>query len=162
MRKLFPHPYLSVTLFVAWILLVNRTALGTTLMALVLATALPHVTAAYWPGRAHIRRPLALARYVALVLWDVLTANIHVARLILFTPADQLQSAWISVPVDLQSPEALALLAGTITLTPGTLTAEFSADSKTLLIHALHAPNPDAIRDDIKSRYEARLKRIFA
>ena len=52
--------------------------------------------------------------------------------------------------------------AGTITLTPGTLTAEFSADSKTLLIHALHAPDPDAIRDDIKSRYEARLKRIFA
>mgnify|MGYP000482234523 CR=1 FL=1 len=82
MRKLFPHPYLSVTLFVAWILLVNRAAIGSALMALVLAAALPHVTAAYWPGRAHIRHPLALARYVALVLWDVLTANIHVARLI--------------------------------------------------------------------------------
>ena len=61
------------------------------------------------------------------------------------------------------SNDATALLARMgVTLTPGTLTAEFSADSKTLLIHALHAPDPDATRDDIKSRYEARLKRIFA
>ena len=36
-----------------------------------------------------------------------------------------------------------------------------SACGRVLLIHSLHAPDPDAIRDDIKSRYETRLKRIF-
>ena len=46
-------------------------------------------------------------------------------------------------------------------MTPGTVTADMTADGTTLLIHSLHAPDPDAIRDDIKSRYEARLKRIF-
>jgi multicomponent K+:H+ antiporter subunit E len=29
-------------------------------------------------------------------------------------------------------------------------------------IHSLHATDADAFRDEIKSRYEARLKRIFA
>jgi multicomponent K+:H+ antiporter subunit E len=52
-------------------------------------------------------------------------------------------------------------LAGTITLTPGTLTADFAADGKSLLIHSLHAPNPDAVRNEIKTRYEARLREIF-
>jgi len=36
-----------------------------------------------------------------------------------------------------------------------------SACGRALLIHALHAPDPDAIRAEIKSRYEARLLRIF-
>ena len=58
--------------------------------------------------------------------------------------------------------QAISLLAGTITMTPGTLTADMSADGKALLIHALHAPDPDAFRDEIKSRYERRLKGIFA
>ena len=47
-------------------------------------------------------------------------------------------------------------------MTPGTLTADLSADGRLLLVHALHAPDPDAVRDEIKSRYEARLQRIFA
>jgi multicomponent K+:H+ antiporter subunit E len=36
-----------------------------------------------------------------------------------------------------------------------------SGDGKSLLIHCLHAPDPDAVRDEIKARYEARLMRIF-
>ena len=36
------------------------------------------------------------------------------------------------------------------------------ADGRSLLIHCLDATDADAVRDDIKSRYEARLKRIFA
>jgi multicomponent K+:H+ antiporter subunit E len=36
-----------------------------------------------------------------------------------------------------------------------------SSCGRALLIHSLHAPDPDAVRDGIKSRYEARLKRIF-
>ena len=55
----------------------------------------------------------------------------------------------------------LIVLAGTVTMTPGTLTAEISADGRQLLIHALHAPDPDAVRDAILDRYESRLKRIF-
>jgi multicomponent K+:H+ antiporter subunit E len=92
----------------------------------------------------------------------VIVANFQVARIILFLPADRIQSAWITVPLDLTSPEAISLLAGTITMTPGTLTADISADGRALLVHALHAPDPDAIRDEIKTRYESRLKRIFA
>lgn len=160
-RRLYPHPYLSALLVVTWMLLVNRFAVGSLVMGGFLATAIPLATAAYWPDRPHLARPFALIPYLALVLWDVILANVQVARIILFMPPDLIKSAWITVPVDLTAPEAITLLAGTITMTPGTLTADMSADGKSLLIHALHAPDPDAIRDDIKRRYESRLQRIF-
>ena len=160
-RKLFPHPYLSALLAVTWMLLVNRFAIGSLVMAAILGTIIPLVTASYWPARPRLTRPFEMLPYLALVLWDVILANIQVARIILFMPPDQIKSAWIAVPVDLMSPEAITLLAGTITMTPGTLTADMTRDGRVLLIHALHAPDPDAVRDDIKSRYETRLKRIF-
>ena len=65
------------------------------------------------------------------------------------------------MPLDLVEPESITVLAGTITMTPGTLTAEIAADGHSLLVHCLHAPDPDGVRDDIKARYERRLKEIF-
>ncbi|WP_295074567.1 Na+/H+ antiporter subunit E [Tabrizicola sp.] len=161
MRRVFPHPYLSLTLVVLWFLLVNQWKLGSLVMAIILATIIPLLTSAWWPDRPRVKRPFALAAYALLVLWDVIVANFQVARIVLFMPRAKIQSAWITVPLDLKSPEAISLLAGTITMTPGTLTADTSACGRALLVHALHAPDPDAVRDDIKARYESRLQRIF-
>ncbi len=162
MKRLYPHPVLSATLTLLWLLLANSWTLGSLLLALVLATLIPQLTARWSPDRPRVLRPFALLAYILLVVRDVITASFQVAGIILFLPADRIRSAWISVPLDLTSPEAISLLAGTITMTPGTLTADLSADGRALLVHALHAPDPDAIRDEIKTRYEARLKRIFA
>lgn len=161
-RKLYPHPYLSIMLVIIWMLLVDRLAIGSLVMAAILATLIPLLTKDYWPNRAVIAHPLRLASYLALVVWDVILANVQVAKIIVFMPNARIKSEWITVPLDLTSPEAISLLAGTITMTPGTLTADMAADGRSLLIHSLHAPDPDAIRDEIKTRYEARLKRIFA
>ena len=144
-----------------WFLLVNQWKVGSLVMAVFLATVIPLVTSPYWPHRPRLNSLPALLSYAGLVVWDVILANIQVARIILFMPRDRIQSAWIPVPIELKSPEAIAILAGTITMTPGTVTADMSACGTVLLIHSLHAPDPDAIRDDIKSRYETRLKRIF-
>jgi multicomponent K+:H+ antiporter subunit E len=161
MKRLFPHPYLTLTLVVFWFLLVNQWKVGSLVMALILATIIPLLTSAWWPDRARVKQPFGLAAYALLVLWDVIVANFQVARIVLFMPRDKIQSNWVTVPLDLRAPEAITLLAGTITMTPGTLTADMSACGRALLIHSLHAPDPEAVRDDIKARYESRLKRIF-
>ena len=161
MRRLFPHPYLTLLLALIWMLLVNEVKLGSLVMAAVLGALIPLVTASYWPDQPRVRNLPAMVGYVAIVLCDIVRSNFTVARIVLFMPADRIRSAWITVPLDLRSPEAISLLAGTITMTPGTLTADMSACGRALLIHALHAPDPDAVRREIKTRYEARLKRIF-
>lgn len=161
MSRLFPHPLLTLFLAVIWMLLVNEPKLGSVVMALILGTLIPLITASYWPKRPKLRNLPAFVAYCLLVFWDILVANIAVARIILFKRNADIRSAWIAVPLDLRSPEGISVLAGTITLTPGTVTADMSACGRVLLIHSLHAPDPDAIREDIKQRYETRLKRIF-
>jgi multicomponent K+:H+ antiporter subunit E len=161
LRRLFPHPWLTLLLIVTWMLLVNGTKLGSLVMAIILGTIIPLMTAAYWPNRPRLRDPLGAIAYILIVLYDIVKSNFTVARIVLFMPNDKIQSRWIPVPIDLRTPEAITVLAGTITMTPGTLTADMSACGRVLLIHSLHAPDPDAIRDEIKTRYEARLKRIF-
>lgn len=161
MRRILPHPYLSAMLFVIWLLLVNSVKTGSLVMAAILAILIPLLTAPYWPDRPRIRNWPAAVAYVALVFWDIVVANVQVARMIVFWPVSRFRPAWFTVPLDLTSPEAITVLAGTITMTPGTLTADIAADGRSLLIHTLHTDDADATRDGIKSRYETRLKRIF-
>lgn len=161
LRRLFPHPLLSALLVLIWFALVNRVSLGHLLLGGFFAIVFPILTAPYWPGRPKFVRPLKLVKYILIVLWDIILANIDVAKIILFKPAKDVHSKWIVVPLELTSPEAITLLAGTITMTPGTISTMLSADASSILVHCLHTDDPDAVRDEIKTRYEARLMEIF-
>ena len=160
--RLFPHPGLSAFLTLFWLMLADSWTFGSLALGAVLGIAIPLLTAPWWPGKPRLQRPLALVPYLGIVLWDVVVSSIQVARIVLFMPPESIRSAFIPVETTLTSPEAIALLAGTITMTPGTLTADISADGRVLLVHALHAPDPDEERQGILTRYESRLKRIFA
>lgn len=160
-RRLLPYPLLSLTVALVWMMLVNRFAWGSLVFAAMLGIAIPLLTARWWPGRPRMRRPAVIARFAGIVLIDIVKANIEVARIILFMPRTDLRPTWIAVPLDVTHPEAILLLASTVTLTPGTVSADLSADGRSLLVHCLHAPDPDAVVADIKSRYESPLKEIF-
>lgn len=161
-RAVFPHPVLSVAVALVWVALVNDTGAGVWVMGLLLGTLVPLATGPFWPERPRLRRPLKVLEYLGVVAHDIVVANIQVAKLILFRRNDELRSAYVTVPLDLTSPEAITVLAGTITMTPGTLTAELAADGRALLVHGLDVPDPDALVAEIKTRYEARLLEIFA
>lgn len=160
-HRMFPHPYLSALVAVIWMLLVNQFSRGSLVFAIILGVVIPLLTEPYWPDRARLRNPLKIVTYVLLVIHDIIKANVQVAMIVLFKPNSRLQPAWITVPLDLHSPEAITVLAGTITLTPGTVSADLSQDGHALLVHCLHAPVPEAVIAEIKTRYETRLKEIF-
>ncbi|GAA6174275.1 Na+/H+ antiporter subunit E [Sulfitobacter pacificus] len=160
-RWLFPHPLLTVLLAVVWILLQNEFSAGMALFGVILGIVITKATAIWWPerpGGVHLGR---LFSYAMIVLWDIIIANIQVAWIVLTKPNAALKPAWIIIPLDLTAPEAITVLAGTITLTPGTVSADLSDEGHSLLVHVLHTEDPDGERDGIKDRYERRLKEIF-
>ncbi|WP_121067461.1 Na+/H+ antiporter subunit E [Chachezhania antarctica] len=160
-KRLIPHPFLSVGLVVVWLMLVNHFSLGNLLLGAVLGILVPALTGPYWPNKPSVGRPLKIIEYILVVLWDIVVANVQVALLILFKRNANLKSQWIVVPMELTSPEAITVLAGTITMTPGTVSAMLTADASEILVHCLHTDDPEGTRDDIKNRYERRLKEIF-
>ena len=160
-HRVFPHPQLTAFLVLTWLLLVNKVTLGNILLGTFLGVAIPGITQPYWPNRPQITRPLLAAEYILIVLWDIVVANVIVAKVILFKSNANTKSHWITVPLDITSPEAITILAGTITMTPGTVTSMLSADARHLLVHCLDTDDPDAVCAEIKQRYERRLKEIF-
>lgn len=161
LKRLIPHPFLSLTLVFVWLALVNTFTLGNLLLGILFGIVIPMLTAPYWPDRPKIRHPLKMFEYVLVVLWDIVVANVQVAAIILFKRENSIHSQWIVVPLEVTSAEAITVLAGTITMTPGTVSAMLSADGGSILVHCLHTDDPDAVRDEIKNRYERRLKEIF-
>jgi len=161
LRHLIPHPFLSLALLFVWLALVNTVTVGNLILGTAFGLIIPMITAAYWPDRPHIARPWKVIEYVFIVLWDIVVANVQVAKIILFRREADIHSKWVPVPLDLTSAEAITVLAGTITMTPGTVSTMLSADGGCILVHCLHTDDPEAMRDQIKARYETRLKEIF-
>lgn len=160
MRTFLPHPILSLTLLIVWLLLNNTIAMGHVVLGSILAIVIPMVTSSFWPEKVCIRHPATLFRFIAVVLWDILIANVIVAKLIL-GKRDSLQPKFLHIPLDLEHPLAISLLANTISLTPGTVSCDVDQDRKILLVHGLHEEDPADTIESIKSRYEAPLKKVF-
>lgn len=161
LRKVLPHPWLTLVVAVVWVMLVNVITLNAIVFGLILGVIIPLVTAAYWPERPTLRNPMMIIEYMLVVLLDIVRANIQVSLIILGKRNADMQPGWVTVPLDLRSPEAITVLAGTITMTPGTVSSDLSDDGHALLVHCLDAPDPDAVVTQIKDRYERRLKEIF-
>jgi len=160
MKRLLPHPLLSAILVVIWLLLVNQLSVGHLLLGILLGLAVPLYTARFWPDQVHVRRPLLLLRFVAVVMYDILVANVAVARLILGRQ-EHLEPMFLELPLRLHSDVAISLLANTISLTPGTVSAYLSADRRCLIIHSLHTTDPEEVLATIRQRYESPLKEIL-
>lgn len=160
MHRLLPHPALTLALAGIWLLLANSAAPGQILLGLLLGWIIPFFTLRFWPEAVRIRRPFTLLRFIAVVLLDIVLANFTVARLILGRP-ERLRPAFVTVPLDLHTDLAISLLANTICLTPGTVSALLSQDRASLLIHALDVTDTDALVVTIKQRYEIPIKEVF-
>ncbi|OGT00327.1 MAG: Na+/H+ antiporter subunit E [Gallionellales bacterium RIFCSPLOWO2_12_FULL_59_22] len=160
MHRLLPHPILAPALAGIWLLLANSLAPGQIVLGLLLGWAIPFFTLRFWPEAVRIYKPLTLLRFTAMVLLDIVRANFTVARLILGNP-QRLRPAFVIVPLELRSELAISLLANTICLTPGTVSALLAPDNKSLLVHALNTTDPDALAATIKQRYETPLKEVF-
>lgn len=159
--KLVPAPLLSATLFVAWLLLNNTVDPAHLVLGAALALVVPHFTERFRPDRPRLRAPLVAARLLATVLWDIVLANLEVARRIL-GPEAAIAPRFVWVPLAIRDPHGIVLLAGIVTMTPGTLSAELSADRTRLLVHAFNVDDEAALVATIKRRYETPLLEIFA
>jgi multicomponent K+:H+ antiporter subunit E len=158
--RLLPHPILTPVLALIWLLLVNSFSPGQILLGLLLGWAIPVFTLRFWPERVRIHKPLTLMRFFAVVMYDILIANLAVAALILVGPK-HVKPAFVRVPLALRTDLGISLLANTVSLTPGTVSAWLSPDRSHLVVHGLKVKDPDALIAEIKRRYEAPIKEVF-
>lgn len=156
----WPKPFPVLLLTLMWLLLNNTLSLGHVLLGLGLSIIICMLCRDFLVEPPRLKRPFLLFTFVIKVFFDVVLANLHVARLVL-GPQKNLHPGFVEVPMCIKDEFVLATLACVVSLTPGTVSAGLSADHTKLLIHALDVSQPEALISDIKVRYEAPLMEIF-
>ncbi|MBK1717384.1 Na+/H+ antiporter subunit E [Thiocystis violacea] len=159
-RRLLPHPILTPILALIWVLLSNSLSPGQILLGLLLGWIIPIFTRPFWPERVTIRKPATLLRFLVVVLYDILVANLAVAWLIL-RGSHHIRPAFVVVPLALRSDLGISLLANVISLTPGTVSSWLSPDRRRLVVQGLSVKDPAELINTIKGRYEAPLLEVF-
>ena len=81
MRRLFPHPLLSLVMLLVWLTLNNTVAPAHILLGALLACVLPltglHLTDGTWP---RLHRPLVIVKLALRVLLDIVVSNVDPKR----------------------------------------------------------------------------------
>ncbi len=160
MSRVLPQPLVSLMILALWIAIAPAPGLGQFVLGGVVAVAIPWFTHPFWPDPPRLVRPGMAVRLFLRVIWDIIVANVEVARLVL-GPADRLHPVFIELPLEIEDPFVATILASIITLTPGTLSVDVDPARRVLLVHALDVTDVPAAIDTIKRRYEAPLKEIF-
>lgn len=159
-NRLLPSIPQSLTVFLFWLLMAEDAGPANLVMATLLGFLMPLLAARLEREFAQLGKLSILLPFGALVLYDIVVANVTVALQVL-GPERRLQSGFVWMPLAMTNIHGISALASVITLTPGTVSAELSEDRSHLLIHYLSAEDPEALVAQIKSRYEAPLRKVF-
>lgn len=92
----------------------------------------------------------AAALYVATFLKELLVANLAVARIVL-SPSLPIRPDVVAVPLRVRSDAAITTIANSITLTPGTLTMDYDAETNTLYVHSIDLEDAAELLDTIRT-----------
>ncbi len=156
----FGSPVMSVVIFATWLLANDSVDPGHILLALLFGLTLPRLTSEFWPDAPSLVRPGLAFKLFLVFAYDIVVANFRVAVLVLGSN-DRLRPAFLEIPLDLEDPFGIAILASMITLTPGTLSAHVREGERILVVHAIDAEDEAAAIAEIKQRYEAPLREVL-
>lgn len=104
-------------------------------------------------------RVIAFARLVWIFLIEMIKANIDVSKVVL-RPKLNNKPGIIAVDTSLETELEISTLAALITLTPGTVSMDFSVDGKTIYVHSIDVDDRDAMVAQIKGSFEKAIKEV--
>ncbi|PSL45064.1 multisubunit sodium/proton antiporter MrpE subunit [Salsuginibacillus halophilus] len=107
----------------------------------------------------YMRRVYAVFKLFLLFSKELIMANIDMIRIVL-SPKLTNKPGIVAVPTRLSSDWEVTLLASLISLTPGTLSMDFSEDGRTIYIHNIDVPNREEMIKDIQDKFEKAILEV--
>lgn len=108
----------------------------------------------------YFKKVYQIISFVLFFVGALIRANLRVAYEVI-TLTHTMRPGVVAVPLELQTDAAITLLANLITLTPGTLSLDVSADQRVLYVHTMYVDDVEQFRREIKEGFERRVKEVF-
>lgn len=147
---------LNVFLALSWSALVG----SFTLPSLLIGYSIGYV--ALWVARplfgqtAYFERVWRIVRLALFFVYELIVSSLRVVWDVV-TPTHLSRPGIIAMPLDVEGEAEVLLVANLISLTPGSLSLDLSADRKTLYVHAMFVDDPKTLRRELKSGMERRV-----
>ncbi len=108
----------------------------------------------------YFRKAPQIVGFALYFIWELIVASLRVAIETL-TPTHGMRPGVVAVPLDVKQDYQITLLANLITLTPGTLALDVSADRRVMYVHTMYLKDEDTFRHEIKNGFERRVREVF-
>lgn len=155
---------LWLTLFAIWMVVNASLAMDVVASGILIATILAITLSRFSGAYADIKlTPKALLHYflyLGVFLWELLLANLNVARIV-FMPKIDIHPGIVKIHTRLKSQTGRLVLANSITLTPGTLVVDINDD--VLYVHWIDVTTQDSEKAtrEIAAKFEKHLEVIY-
>lgn len=154
-------PAINITLALLWAGMLGGFSVANLASGFFLGYLVLYYTSREWPGHAgYFGKVPKLFGFLVYYLREILKSNAMIAYDVI-TKSERMTPGVIGIPLDARTDLEITVLANLITMTPGTLSLDISADRKILFVHAMYISNPDELRADIKNNLERRVLELL-
>ncbi len=140
---------LNVLIAVMWWLLSSEPSIATFVIGFLMGLGMLSLFRDVLPRDQYVKRVTGFVRFCFIFLREFVAANIDLARTVLFQTKEELHPNFLTLDVSGLHRWEILLLTHCISLTPGSTSVQISEDFKTVLVHALAAEDPAAVRRQI-------------
>ena len=149
---------LNLLLALAWAALTGTfTLVGLAIGFVVGFLALWMVSPLFEDRRGYFMRVYRWIKLLVMFHYELVVSSLSVAWDVL-TPRHRARPGIVAVPLRAKGEAEVLLVTNLISLTPGTLCLDVTADCNTLFVHAMFADDPERIRDGIENGMERWVK----
>ena len=157
---------MAIFLFLFWILLNGRLTFDVGMLQIVISGVLVTVLVTLFARKAlgftraaekrFIGRFFGMIGYILVLIWEILKANLQMIRVIL-TGKKRISPVIVRVKIPLKTNFCRVILANSITLTPGTITAELEGDWFT--VHCIDRAFAEGLEESVFVKLLERMER---
>jgi len=150
---------LNIGLALIWMLLRNEYTMVEFTLGYIVGLILLYVLRRFLYFDFYFRRVIAIFKLLILFTYKLVLSNIDVTKIVL-SPKMDIQPGIIAVPTKLKTDWEVTLLANLISLTPGTLTMNFSENGRILYVHSVNVPDKEKAIKEIHESFERAIMEV--
>lgn len=144
---------LNIGIAIVWMVLKNNITVLEFVIGYIVGLLLLFSFKRFLNGRFYFGRVIAFVKLTLIFIRELIIANIDMVKIVL-RPKLNIQPGIIAVPTKLKTEWEITMLAALISLTPGTLSMDFSPENDTIFVHTVHINDKEAEIKKIHDTFE--------
>ena len=150
---------INIIIAVTWMFFQNNFTATNFLFGYIIGVIILYILRRFLVFEFYMNRVWAIIKLIMLFIIELIKANVDMIKIILSPKLDN-QPGIVAVETRLESNVEITLLAALISLTPGTVSMDFSGDGKTIYIHSIDVPDKEEMIEQIQNSFERAIMEV--